>query len=177
MTRGAVCVKTRKGFVGVYHPYDSFPLGLGVQVFKEIKKWIKRKSLKDFCRELLKYDDWRNFLNRGYCMFCGKKNVGQANCIQVKVYDREDKEILRNIRLFGVPDPECRYHHHGDISFKITHENADKACIEWMYLINTRRRVLEVYYSNDKVGEVKLSLDVNKAIDVLEKIQGEVYRS
>lgn len=77
-TRGSVAVRQPGGgWRGVYNQFDSYPTGLGVDVYQEAKK----KGLKKFARDLLKFGDWREYLSDGICEFCGKK-VGQPHTIE-----------------------------------------------------------------------------------------------
>jgi len=73
-TRGCVAIKQGGSWVGVYNHSDSYPTGLG----KELWDYLKEvKDLKRFADELLSYDDWRNFRSGGVCQYCGKVGKGQ----------------------------------------------------------------------------------------------------
>ncbi len=41
-TRGAIARKTKTGFKGVYHHWDSYPSGLGEMLWKCYHKWFNR---------------------------------------------------------------------------------------------------------------------------------------
>jgi len=68
-TRGAVGIGTPKKFLSVYNHFDSYPTGLG----KEVWGHLQGKDLSEFAKELLSYGDWREYLNEGVCEYCGKK--------------------------------------------------------------------------------------------------------
>lgn len=77
-TRGCVAVRQPGGgWRGVYNHFDSYPSGLGVDLYAEAKK----HGLKKLSKELLKYGDWREYLSDGICEYCGKK-VGQPHTIE-----------------------------------------------------------------------------------------------
>ncbi|MEM3658424.1 MAG: hypothetical protein QXQ66_08445 [Candidatus Hadarchaeum sp.] len=144
-TRGCVAVKMGNGWVGVYNHSDSYPTGLG----KELWDHLKTQDLRAFAEELLRYDDWRNYLVGGTCPYCGQRGLSQPHSIRVSVrcvemernfrtkeeirrhYQslpawsmrpeeveravEEEWEIIRNIRRTGYPDPKAKYHEHGPL--------------------------------------------------------------
>lgn len=172
-TRGAVAIKNGGGFVGVYNHWDSYPQGLG----KELWDYLHRDGidLKQFADELLKYDDWRNFRGGGVCEYCGKVGLGQPHSIsgvicypdipnrykdademreyfrQLPAWQGKDDDIEKevrfavavatNIEITGYPDPDSILHQHGNLTDKITNDNADPLFIEWVYVIDPKRMV------------------------------------
>jgi len=85
-TRGAVAVRTSPGtWKGVYNHFDSYPSGLGAEVWKE----VKRKGVEVVSKGVLKVGDWREYLSKGICEFCGKK-LGQPHSIEGPVFGYED---------------------------------------------------------------------------------------
>lgn len=178
-TRGAVAIKKGNGWIGVYNHWDSYPKGLG----KELWDYLHQDGvdLKRFAGELLNYDDWRNFREGGICPYCGKVGKGQPHSIrgdiaypslvgehkryetademrqhftQLPAWHGKDDEIEQQIRQAlairnnvertGYPDPEAEYHQHGDLTDKMTNDNADPLFIEWVYMIDPEKRTLEV---------------------------------
>lgn len=178
-TRGAVAIKNSGGWLGVYNHWDSYPTGLG----KELWDYLHQDGLdlEGFAKELLKYDDWRNFRGGGICEYCGKVGLGQPHDIsgaicypslvgKRKQYDTADQmrehfkqlpawqgrdddieqmikrelEIKESVERTGYPDPEAQYHQHGQLTDKMTNQNADALFIEWVYVIDPEKRVLEV---------------------------------
>ena len=158
-TRGCVGVVTEKGYEAIYNHWDSYPSRLGFEVYKYlVEKYIKKgKSFEDFKKELLKYTDWREFLNGGVCQYCGKKGLGQPVSISGVIfgleadadpYIREQsiKEVTDNyikdaLKRTGYPDPDAKYHEHtldGSTveETHITPESNDPLFIEWMYIIH-----------------------------------------
>ena len=77
-TRGCVAVRQPGGgWRGVYNHFDSYPSGLGADLYAEAKK----HGLKKLSKEVLKFGDWREYLSKGICEYCGKK-VGQPHTIE-----------------------------------------------------------------------------------------------
>lgn len=73
-TRGCIAIGTPQKWRGVYNHWDSYPTGLGVEVWQHVQTLLKSgRTLDDFAKDLLAYDDWRAYLNQGVCEYCGKK--------------------------------------------------------------------------------------------------------
>ena len=126
-TRGCVAVGTLREWRGVYNHWGSYPTELGADV------WAKLQELGavHLSEELLKYGDWREFLNEGRCVYCGKTGVGQPHSIVGTVdlwgtgfYPEHlepgkrladlDKKCQQNLAEHGAADPEAMYHEHTD---------------------------------------------------------------
>ena len=57
-TRGAVAIKQDDGsWRGVYNRYDSYPTGLGKELFNR----LKTSKLKEFAKDLLRYNTYKGF--------------------------------------------------------------------------------------------------------------------
>ena len=87
-TRGCVAIRQDdKKWLGVYNHWSSYPSGLGKWLWDVLHQMyakdgeILKTDLEKFAKELLEYDDWRNFLNNGICEYCGKKGFGQPHSI------------------------------------------------------------------------------------------------
>ncbi|MBC7219282.1 MAG: hypothetical protein H5T49_04030 [Hadesarchaea archaeon] len=87
-TRGCVAIKTGTGWRGVYNHCDSYPSGLG----KELWDHLKGKDLKKFAEELLRFDDWWNYLAEGVCPYCGRRGLSQPHSISVEILNRLGKK-------------------------------------------------------------------------------------
>jgi hypothetical protein len=75
-TRGCVAIGTPSKWRGVYNHWDSYPTCLGRAVWEHLQTTLKNgKTLEEFARELLTYDDWRAYLNQGICEYCGKRTT------------------------------------------------------------------------------------------------------
>lgn len=130
-TRGAVAIKTETGWRGVYNHFDSYPEGLGKDVWDHLKTQVD--SLKDFATKLLETDDWRNYLGGGLCEYCGKRGLGQPHTINGTIIGKD-----------GIPDPEAKDHMHGDLGDKITNDNNDALFIEYVYVIDVDEKTMTI---------------------------------
>ncbi len=92
-TRGSVAIGTPSNWRGVYNHWDSYPTGLGRDVWQHLQEVLANgTSLEEFARELLTYDDWRAYLNRGICEYCGKR-TSQPHTISGVIACRTDKKF------------------------------------------------------------------------------------
>lgn len=152
-TRGCVAVKKKDGWRGVYNHYDSYPTGLGPELWAELQE----ANLPEFAQRLLDSTDWRDYLSSGECKYCGREGVGQPHSISGKVmgFDKDlgggpDPDIKRNLQLTGYPDPEAEYHSHaldGGKSVEdtyVTSEDPDPLFLEWVYVLDPSSRSLEI---------------------------------
>ncbi len=189
-TRGCVGVRTGKDtWRGVYNHFDSYPTGLGEEVYEHVKK----TGIKKVAREVLKYGDWREYLAKGICEYCGKKK-GQPHTISGEImgfggtdlYGDQEKvlaaktvedltsvyakrstmnpyqaehvanrnfPIVQSIQKTGYPDPAGKYHSHGKgKADQMSNKKVDALFIEWMYLLDVKRSVIEVW-SNRPTGK------------------------
>ena len=184
-TRGCVAIGKEEGFCGLYNHFDSYPTGLGQEVWKELQKLKKKRTLDQFPQRLLAFDDWRNYLGGGVCPYCGKKGLGQA-CSIGKVSIREEFktkkqmrehlnnfsgwkgkekeleetineewEIRNNIKRTGFPDPESKHHGHGELTDKITSEDSDPLFIEWVYVVKVKKHQMDILCSVMDAGTHK----------------------
>lgn len=141
-TRGCVAIGNTDKWEGVYNHFDSYPQGLGKLVYDHIKG-RDAVDLSKFAAELLKYDDWRNYLAGGKCKYCGQTGFGQPHSISGQIFlcdktpeTTEDYEVLRNIKTTGYPDPLAKWHKHGHKDRHLTQVDCDPLFIEWVYIIN-----------------------------------------
>lgn len=144
-TRGCVAIANGDGFRGVYNHFDSYPSGLG----KELWDHLQGKDLEQFAKELLQYGDWREYLNGGVCEYCGKK-AGQPHSISGVIFalpgHEPVPEIQRNLSRTGYPDPEAKHHEHvsaGDS--QMTDQDADPLFIEWVYVLAPKNGCVTVF--------------------------------
>lgn len=89
-TRGAVAIRQEgpvengiPAWRGVYMHHDSYPPSLGKHLWDHLQELMLVDgdgALFEFSRELLKWGDWREYLNGGICEYCGKK-AGQPHSI------------------------------------------------------------------------------------------------
>jgi len=142
-TRGCVAIGTPKAWRGVYNHFDSYPTGLGIDVWDLL---LHEKDLNEFAERLLSFDDWRSYLSGGICEYCGKKTT-QPHSISGNIY------INKTIKH---PDPECKYHQHDTYEnieeAHVTHLNADPLFIEWVYVIDPQKREFHILSGNFRAG-------------------------
>lgn len=161
-TRGCVAIGNKKEWKGVYNHFDSYPSGLGVEIYEHLRdKGVD--GLKVFAEKILQFDDWRNYLAGGKCKYCGQVGFGQAHSISGVVFTEAntipktetDKEILKNITETGYPDPIAKWHSHGDLGEHYTQNNADALFIEWMYIIDAENQKMLIFTNGRAKGEHK----------------------
>lgn len=130
-TRGCVAVRREDGgWQGVYNHFDSYPTGLGVDVFAEARKTLQAGELHNWCLEMLQCDDWREFQNNGVCEYCGVSGLGQPHTIGG-----------------GTKNGVVLHQHtrdHGEAPHHITSEENDPLFIEWVYIIDPFKNEIEV---------------------------------
>ena len=66
---------------------------------------------------------------------------------------RQALQIKQNVETTGYPDPEALYHRHGDLTDKMTNDNAEPLFIEWVYVIDPKQMLLEVLAHRRAEGE------------------------
>ena len=158
-TRGCVGVVQGDTFRGVYNHWDSYPQGLGIDVQdKLIEEVEKGKTLEQICSELLQYTTWEEYCRQGICKYCGQK--GSPHSISALLVSpvrklrnantQEKLEIYWNIKKYGYPDPQCKWHKHDrepsepPDKYQVTEDNVDDFGIEYMYLIDPVKEELVV---------------------------------
>lgn len=186
-TRGVVAVRTGpKTWKGVYNHWDSYPTGLGADVWAEITE----HGIEKVAKEMLKYGDWREYKSKGICEYCGQK-VGQPHSISGKIISPasifspelvkkyadiktpgeltakllteptlgrdphiiarsvlQDFDIFRALAETGYPDPKAEHHSHGQGKVdQITNETTEALWHEWVYVLDTKKKLVEVWMS------------------------------
>ena len=90
-TRGCVAIGTPEAWRGVYNHFDSYPTGLGCAVWHHLQELLKEgKTREAFARDLLSYDDWRAYLAKGICEYCGKR-TSQPHSISGVIFMRKEE--------------------------------------------------------------------------------------
>ena len=143
-TRGCVAVGTVKKWRGVYNHSGSYPSGLGMELYEHLmRQMLTGKTLAEIGESLLKFDDWRNYLEGGVCKYCGKM-TGQPHSIRGDIVVAADGGAK-------YPDPEAKFHQHNDISDdaavatnQITSDNSDPLIIERVYVIDSEANAIHV---------------------------------
>ena len=60
-TRGCVAIKKGDGWVGVYNHFDSYPTGLGLEVWEELHSLKKKGKVDEFEKRLLRCLEWGDY--------------------------------------------------------------------------------------------------------------------
>ena len=167
-TRGIVAVGTLGRWKGVYNHSDSYPKCLGKDLYEHLTEQIIKggKNLAEIGAAILMFDDWRNYISRGVCQYCGKI-ASQAHNINMAIYGEQKPGVYR--------DPECKQHCHEPLE-KICHytrKDVGKGSdIEWAYIINpkaNRIHVLDLYKCPDPSRHVgDMTFDAVPDFEVLE---------
>lgn len=72
-TRGFVGVGTPDQFNARYNHFDSYPTGLGAEVWATVQRFLQAdRHVHGFATLLLGYTDWRQVASGGRCEYCGK---------------------------------------------------------------------------------------------------------
>jgi len=94
-TRGCVAIGTPSKWRGVYNHWDSYPTVLGREIWQHLRSLLNNgKTLQDFGRELLNYDDWRAYLRKGICEYCGKRTT-QPHSIEGVIFSPRPGEKFK----------------------------------------------------------------------------------
>jgi hypothetical protein len=146
-TRGCIgtVINAKGNWRGVYNHSDSYPTWLG----KDLWSYLHEASVNvdAFCKEILTYNDWREFRNGGMCEYCGKVGVGQPHSIGGGIYlDRANGQLF--------PDPDAKLHSHRKEPATIYSENAkyEALFIEWVYIVNPNNRTISIYANGRAKG-------------------------
>lgn len=104
-TRGFVGIGTADQWDARYNHYDSYPTGLGCDVWATARQFLIRDGhLHSFAQELLRYTDWRQMATKGICEYCGRR-TGHPHSISGLIYDLDPaalpptKAVLRRQKL------------------------------------------------------------------------------
>lgn len=169
-TRGCVAIGNENSWRGVYNHYDSYPTGLGKDVWREVQG-----NYDVFVEDLLKFTDWEEYKNKGVCKYCGRSDRGQPHsidgvvdflfsdwCYKRRLEEREagtiseeGLETLENLEKLGYPDPEAKWHEHtldeqSVEEAQMTETEASPLFIEWVYVIDpgTQRFIVLAHMSD-----------------------------
>jgi len=153
-TRGAVALGTLRQWRGVYNHFDSYPTGLGQDLYEHVmRRMLEGKTLEEIGKDILCFDDWRNYLGGGICPYCGKM-TGQAHTISGKILGKQRKR--------GYPDPQAKYHAHQSLEHldevQITQKDFSGSCLEWAYILNPAKECIHVLSARERrkhVGDLR----------------------
>lgn len=179
-TRGAVAWRLPDGTAqGVYNHSDSYPTGLGRDVFEKARELGVAKLI----AALQSLGDWRQLESGGICQYCGKQ-AGQPHSISGVIagtsnyagYGGRDKFValrkqqakgnpelwksyVKEIALIdqveadrkktGYPDPEAKHHQHGEGGQDQFNPFLDPLFMEWVYVLDPARNLIEVWASTE----------------------------
>jgi hypothetical protein len=154
-THGIVAFGTLRKWRGVYNHSDSYPTGLGKELHHYLLATLATgKTLEDIGQDILRFDDWRNYLKGGICEYCGKM-TGQAHSIS---------GAMAASRRKGYPDPRARHHSHNSLDrldeLQYTQRDVADSGIQWVYVLNAQAHcihVLSVRETAPHVGDMLFS--------------------
>lgn len=189
-TRGSVAWYEDGDVIGVYNHWDSYPTALGMEVWEAAQEY----TLQGLIDMLKEFGDWREFSEGGVCEYCGKV-AGQAHTINAvtsgffgwtrdefiqmrKEQGRTDKQIAKeiepldeveaNIKSTGYPDPEVKYHTHGNGKADQYNPFDDPLFMEWIYVLVPEKNEIEVWHFcqyTEKLRESGLQVSIPVPLD------------
>jgi hypothetical protein len=163
--------------LGVYNHHDSYPTGLGREVFEKAREL----GVANLIAALQALGDWRQLASGSVCQYCGK-TAGQPHSIsgviagaanyagyggrdqfvalrkrQAKgnpaLWQSYEKEIALIAQIeadrekTGYPDPAARHHQHGEGAAEQFNPFLDPLFMEWVYVLDPARNLIEVWAS------------------------------
>ena len=158
-TRGCVAVGTVNKWRGLYNHSDSYPSGLGQELYEHVmRQMLTGKTLAEIGDSILKFDDWRNYLEGGVCKYCGQM-TGQPHSIRADIAMAADDGVK-------YPDREAKYHKHNDLNTvaedHITSDNPDPLFIEWVYVLDPKANAIHVLkHESCPMVKLKKPLEMN----------------
>lgn len=191
-THGVVAIGNKDRWVGIYNQQDSYPSCLGKDVWDTIKEY---GNLNKFVRDLLKYDDWINFLNKGVCPYCGKKGFGRpynmvglcewtegkteegvrkyfehlpysSEYVEQFLHEPQSIELRDNIERTNYPDPECKYHNHEKLR-RTDKITSERPGEEWIYVVDPIAEQIIVMTGQYRASDkpIRRLLDIDRLAD------------
>jgi hypothetical protein len=172
-TRGSVAWREGSQVTGVYNHSDSYPTGLGVELFTQ----LRQLGIDNLLAVLKRVEDWRGVLTDGICPYCGKlagfphsvvavmdgfDPMGRDDFVAMRRRQSEGRPALRaayeheietlagiehNRRTTGYPDPAAQFHKHGRGKADQFNPFADPADIQWVYVLVPETQMIEVWAS------------------------------
>ena len=134
-TRGSVAWRENGKVVGVYNHFDSYPTSLAVDVWDAAHD---DGGLLALVAKLQAVGDWRELESMGVCKYCGKK-TGQPHSICAELVMRTPDPAIEYL------DPDCNQHKHGAGKADQFDPFIDPLFMEWVYLLDPERNVIEVW--------------------------------
>lgn len=142
-TRGIVAVGTLTKWRGIYNHSDSYPTGLGKNLYEHLTEQMvkQNKTLAEVGEGILKFDDWRNYLKGGICEYCGQI-ASEPDSISGGIYGMAKPGVYL--------DPKRKHHQHdpvGNICYYTQRDIPKKAgfCeLEWVYILDPAENVIHV---------------------------------
>jgi hypothetical protein len=144
-TRGCVAVGTTRKWRGLYNHSDSYPTGLGSELWDHLmQEQLAGRTLAEIGEAILQFDDWRNYLKGGICEFCGKL-AEQPHTISGSIYGKANQNSGDPF-----PDPGALHHEHNDLNSNnfMTNVTADALFIEWVYVIDPGANAVHVSWNS-----------------------------
>lgn len=154
--RGTIAIRNSDTeWTGIFKPDGAQPVTFGSDIWERLQEnW---KCLKKWGENLLAYTEWNDYLNEGFCPYCGKFGLGQPFRVKLEIVDQLQKGML-------APDIEGKKHcHFVEMPYSLSkNENVDGLWIEWVYIIDPKTYTLEVAKSVRAKGSNHHNLDGKK---------------
>jgi hypothetical protein len=107
------------------------------------------------------WGDWREMENGGICEYCGKC-VGQPHSISGQIYMLKIGKQSDESALSQFVDSDAKYHSHGNASEDQFNPFDDPLFMEWIYLLDPTKNVIEVWHFEDKEDLKKIKKTMPK---------------
>jgi hypothetical protein len=152
-TRGSIAAGTLRHWRGVYNHFDSFPTGLGKDLYEHVtRRMLEGKTLAEIGSDILCFDDWRNYLKGGICEYCGKM-TGQAHSISGAILGKPPGKY---------PDPKAKHHSHQSLEnvaqIQFTPQDLEDSDLEWVYILDPAAQCIHVLSLRERrkhVGDLR----------------------
>lgn len=136
-TKGCVAIGNAEHWRGISNNHDSDPKNLGKALWGILQaKRQEPNGLQDFATEILRFEDWVDYLCRKVCPFCGNPGVYPVGyAVELEC---PDSQAIR-------PDEGAANHSH----YPVEEAQMDQATVDWLftewaYIVNTEQETLSV---------------------------------
>lgn len=136
-TRGFVGIGTAEQFNGRYNHFDSYPTGLGPEVWATVQQFLHDgQHLRGFAKLLLSYTDWRQMTTSGICEYCGQRS-GQPRSSTSLIFGSTDADSLPTLAALIEAKRALASQHEWPLHQR--RRIPEDAALEWSIIENRRR--------------------------------------